>query len=171
MLLTFFCTCSSLLLGTLFSTRCGSTLLSSVIHHGVLDLRLLCLIVDSPLSSTELLASCLQERPVWPSSPSVPTLLHELCSLSGVSACECVRYAPRAPNSHRLRNVVPWFRQGLAPRRGIPRPTHVLCMVWESPAPLSNPPRAARVEGVSRARLLWFGVLLGMVVGSAVPSL
>ena len=66
MLLTFFCTCSPLQLGMFFPffctclpccwecsslTRCGSALLSSItsfwtnIHHGILDLRLLCLIV------------------------------------------------------------------------------------------------------------------------------
>ena len=39
--------------------------LFSVIHHGVLDLRRRRLLVDSPLSSTELLASCLQHHPVW----------------------------------------------------------------------------------------------------------
>ena len=101
MLLTFFCTCSPLLLGVLFCssarvclvlgilfspavgplffTRCGSALLyplwvrssyppwvrSSVIHHGVLDLWRLRLPVDSLLSSTELLASCLLHHPVW----------------------------------------------------------------------------------------------------------
>ena len=36
---------------------------SSVIHHGVLDLRRLRLLVDSPLPSTKLLASCLRRHP------------------------------------------------------------------------------------------------------------
>ena len=53
------------------------------------------------------------------------------------------------------------------------RLSHVLRVVWWSPSTtLPPPPRAARVEGcVPRARLPWFGVLLGMVVGSAVPSM
>ena len=48
---------SSLLLGNALFTRCGSALLSSItsfwmlVHHGILDLKLLCLIVDNPLSS------------------------------------------------------------------------------------------------------------------------
>ena len=47
--------------------------------------------------------------------------------------------------------------------------THVFCMVWES---LLSPSARCACRGcVSRARLLWFGVLLGMVVGSALQSM
>ena len=33
--------------------------------------------------------------------------------LSGVAACECVNLASRAPHTHHLRSVVPWFVKGL----------------------------------------------------------
>ena len=33
--------------------------------------------------------------------------------LSGVAVCECVNLAPRAPYTHHLRSVVPWFVKGL----------------------------------------------------------
>ena len=41
------------------------------------------------------------------------SLCPDLCPLPDVAACECVCLAPRAPNSHHLCNVRPWFRQGL----------------------------------------------------------
>ena len=46
---------------------------SFVIHHAVLDLKLLCLIVDNPLSLTDLLASChfLRHHPIWPCLPKL----------------------------------------------------------------------------------------------------
>ena len=80
----------------------------------------------------------------------------ELCSLSGVAVCECVSLAPRAPCTHRLRSVVPWFVKGLHVL------THVFssvrfftCCSWSGGTPhhsLSSPPPAARVEVVvSRA--------------------
>ena len=45
--------------------------------------------------------------------PFVLACLLELYSLPGVAACECVSLAPRAPYSHRLRSVVPWFVKGM----------------------------------------------------------
>ena len=134
--------------GPLFSPAVGP--LFSVIHHGVLDLRRRRLLVDSPLSSTELLASCLQHHPVLSSCTRSPASLLASASVS------------RAPYPHRLRSVVPWFVKGLrcldelfARPRADPR---VSCCTWSGglPAPLAPvPPHAARVEGVvSRARLL-----------------
>ena len=37
----------------------------------------------------------------------------ELCLLSGVAVCACVNPAPRAPYTHHLRSVAPWFVKGL----------------------------------------------------------
>ena len=42
-----------------------------------------------------------------------PVCCFELCLLSGVAVCECVNLAPRAPYTHHLRSVVPWFVKGL----------------------------------------------------------
>ena len=57
---------------------------SSVIHHGVLELRRLRLLVDSPLSLTELLASCLQHHPVWSCSLHVLRLPPRAARVEGV---------------------------------------------------------------------------------------
>ena len=70
---------SSLLLGNALFTRCGSALLSFITsfwintHHGILDLKLLCLVVDNPFSSTNRLASChfLRHHPIWPCLPKL----------------------------------------------------------------------------------------------------
>ena len=72
--------------------------------------------------------------------------------------CECVSLAPRAPCTHRLRSVVPWFVKGL----------HVLTHVFSSVRfftccscsggtphhSLPSSPRAARVEGVASRALV-----------------
>ena len=42
-----------------------------------------------------------------------PVCCFELCLLSGIAVCECVNLAPRAPYTHHLRSVVPWFVKGL----------------------------------------------------------
>ena len=60
--LLFFCTCLPCCWDCSFHPL---WVRSSVIHHDVLDLRRLRLLVDSPLSLTGLLASCLQHHPVW----------------------------------------------------------------------------------------------------------
>ena len=134
------------------------------IHHGILDLRLPCLIVDNPLTSTDLLASCHQNHPYVRVHP---VCWLELCLLSGVAVCECVSLAPRAPYSHRLRSVVPWFVKGLhcldelfARPRADPRVffrtlLHMLRVVQWSPS-------------TTRSEL---SLHFGMVVNSAVPRL
>ena len=147
-ILLFFCTCSSLLfkmlfspaVGPLLSTRRGSALLYPL--------------VTGIIQSGHVYPDC------W--------LHFELCSLPGVAACQCVSLAPRAPNSHRLRSV---------PVSRIPSRLHVLTHVFDSACSLAccswsgspqphrlTPPRAARAEVSSRARVLWLVVaLLGMV--------
>ena len=74
----------------LFSTRCGSALLPAVGPlFWLLFIRIIHLFVFYPVC-------CL-----------------ELCLLSGVAVCECVNLTPRAPYTHHLRSVVPWFVKGL----------------------------------------------------------
>ena len=128
-------------MGPLFSTRRGSALLYPL--------------VTGIIQSGHVYPNC------W--------LHFELCSFTGVAACECVSLAPRAPNSYRLRSVIPVSR--------IPSPrlvlTHVFdsacshaCCSWSgSPQPHRlTPPPAVRAEVSSRARVLWLVVaLLGMV--------
>ena len=152
LLLTFFCTCSSLRLGMLFNffctclpcwecsslSRCGSALLSSITLFWASDF----FAVNNPFSLTDLLASCHQDHP---SVRAHPVCWLELCSLSGVAVCECVSLAPRAPYTFRLRSVVP--RRAVC--QGLAR------MVWWSPS-------------TTRSEL---SLHFGMVVNSAVPRL
>ena len=122
LLLTFFCTCSSLRLGVLFNFFCTclpccwecsslsrwSALLSSITLFWASHF----FAVNNPFSLTDLLASCHQDHP---SVRAHPVCWLELCSLSGVTVCECVSLAPPAPYTFRLRSVVPWFVKDLHP--------------------------------------------------------
>ena len=133
----FFCTCSSLRLGMLccsfarvrlFSPAVGP--LFSVIHHVVLDQHL------SWCSGSQV--SCHQDHP---SVRVHPVCCLELCLLSGVTVCECVSLAPRAPYAHHLRSVVPWFVKGLRWFDEL-LPVHVLTHVFAARGPVS--PRTTR---------------------------
>ena len=111
---------SCLLLALLFSchslVRVSSLLLgnalfhplwvrSFVIHHVVLDLKLLCLIVDNPLSSTDLLASChfLRHHPIWPCLPkllaSVGAVFAPRRHCASARSSTCCATSPRAPHT------------------------------------------------------------------------
>ena len=154
----------------LFPTRCGSALLSSLTSF-------LKLAFSAPLGSSitvliTLSAGFKQVLVVFvcPSRPS--RLCFSSCVRSPASLlCECVSLAPRAPNSHHLCNVRPWFRQflgclvePLARPRADPRVLlctlchvlllsthlHVLRVVgWTDEHHCLSPPRAACVEGAS----------------------
>ena len=89
----------------------------------------------------------------------------------GVAVCECVNLAPRAPYTHHLRSVVPWFVKGLrwfdelcARPRADPR---VRC-AWSGVTQNHSLPSPSH-GCVCRGRCLQSSVLRGMVVNSAVP--
>ena len=102
---------SSLLLGNALFTRCGSALLSFITsfwintHHGILDLKLLCLVVDNPLSSTDRLASChfLRHHPIWPCLPkllaSVGAVFAPRRRCASARSSTCCATSPRAPHT------------------------------------------------------------------------
>ena len=89
-----------------------------------------------------LLASCHQDHPSVRVSGFTLSCVRSPASLF----CECVSLVPRAPYTHRLRSVVPWFAKGLRCSRADPRvlirTLHVLRVVWCDSAPLASLPSA-----------------------------
>ena len=96
--LSFSCTCFFPAVG-----RCSFHPLwvrSFVIHHIVLDLKLLCLIVDNPLFSTDLL---LRHHPIWPCLPkllaSVGAVFAPRRRCASARSSTCCATSPRAPHT------------------------------------------------------------------------
>ena len=63
-----------------------------------------------------------------------------MLTFSGVAVCECVSLAPRAPHTHRLRSVVPWFVKGLRSSLAVVMALHepLAMALHGSPASLSD---------------------------------
>ena len=92
--------------------------------------------------------------------------------------CECVSVAPRAPYTHRLRSVVPWFAKGLRFSRADPRvlfrTLHVLRVVLCDSAPLAPLPSArcaCRKRCLQAGRELRHAVFVSTLVRRWEPSL
>ena len=79
--------------GPLFSSI---TSFWTTIHHCILDLRLLCFIVDNPFSSTDLLASCHQD----PSVRVHPVCMFAQSVIALRRRCLRVRHSPRERRIH-----------------------------------------------------------------------
>ena len=148
--------------GPLFPTRCGSALSYplwdrwvrfSVIHHVVLDLRLLCL-PGSSITVLFTLSAGIKQVLAVPVCPSRHSRLgFSSCVRSPASMLASASVSLRERRTHnRLCNVRPRFRQGswlslhvLTHVFSSARSHRVLRVVWWSPSTTVSPLRALRV--------------------------